>query len=204
MTSDKRKKIEEFRNRIHDKMQSMLTEFSEGKISREQFNAVYQHYNNQLAIADEALESGDTDALDQVGGVTLSIRQSHMGLALGLVIYHNKSGTLVDTLGDFDVPPKQISRVLNDFSMLMERDQFIEPRVEKVDDQNWLLYAPGQQTTVVTLFRNEPSQYQINEIKRLHHDFEIANATLLSAAQVDSRQLAYPFLVFVQQKLGNS
>ena len=36
---------------------------------------------------------------------------------------------------------------------------------------------------------------------RLHHDFEVANDAFLSKGRGDANTLAYPFLVFVQQKL---
>jgi len=65
----------------------------------------------------------------------------------------------------------------------------------------WVLLTAGQYTAVITLFQNEPSQMQVQEIERLHHDFEIANAYFLAAPRVDAGQLGYPFLVFVQQKL---
>ena len=53
--------------------------------------------------------------------------------------------------------------------------------------------AAGRYTTIVTLFQNEPSQEQVREIERLHHDFEVANEVHLSTPSVDSSRLAYPF-----------
>jgi hypothetical protein len=189
-----------FKAQIQDKIQHLLSEFSEGKINREQFHAVYEHYNGQLSLIEQAMQQG-VQGVHVEAGATIAIRQQHMGKAIGLVIYHNRSGMLVDTLGEFDVPPARIAPILNDFSLLMESNERIERRVEKVSPTQWLLFAAGRHTTVVTLFHNEPSQQQSREIERLHNDFERANTVLLEHTRVDASRLAYPFLVFVQQKL---
>ncbi len=124
-----------------------------------------------------------------------------MGKATGLMIYHNKSGMFVDTLGNFDIPSGRIASILNDFSQMMEEERLIDRRVEHVGEREWLLFAAGTYTTIVTLFHNEPSPEQSREIERLHHDFEVANQRQLGLPRVDSSKLAYPFLVFIQQKL---
>jgi len=109
---------------------------------------------------------------------------------------------VVETLGDFNVPVGEISPTLNEFSMMMEVDKLIEPRVQQLDARQWLLYTPGRYTSVVTLFKNEPAQTQIREIRRLHHDFEVANDHALKKTNIEADHLAYPFLIFIQQKFG--
>jgi hypothetical protein len=187
----------ELQAQIEAKIHKLLIEFAEGKISREQFQVIYARYDSQLLAAQKGL-----DVADVSGGVdTIHIRSVHMGKALGLAIYHHRSGRLIDTLGAFDVPMARLAPVLNDFSRLMESKRLIDRRIERIADRAWLLFAPGAYTTVITLFQNEPSSAQIREIERLHHDFEIANETSLEGANVDSSRLAYPFYVFIQQKL---
>jgi hypothetical protein len=186
---------QQLKGQLQLKVQKLLTEFAEGKISREQFHVIYARYNDQM----HALEQGL--AVVSSPGETIGIRQAHMGKAVGLAIYHNKSGTFVDTLGQFDVPPQQIAPILNDYTQMMAEQRFTERRVVQVGDNAWLVFAPGKFTTVITLFYKEPSVQQGLEIERLHHDFEFANATALSTLQIDKTRLAYPFLVFVQQKL---
>ena len=132
---------------------------------------------------------------------TIGLRQTLMGKAIGMTIYQNRTGVSIETLGDFEVSPFVISPVLSDFSRLMEQDKAIEPRVEKVEDKRWLLFTGAHYTTVVTLFYNEPSPLQTREIERLHRDFETANNLMLEKGRVDSKKLAYPFVVFIQQKL---
>jgi hypothetical protein len=194
--------MEQFRTQIQEKILKSLTEFSEGKLSREQFHAIYQHYDSQLKMAEQALEAGNQDGIGAGQGQTFAIRQAHMGKAIGLLIYHNKSGLLLDTLGMFDIPTDRIAPILNDFTLMMDARVSVDRRVERMAERQWLLFAAGRYTTVVTLFQNEPSQEQVREIERLHHDFEVANEANLSRAFVDSSRLAYPFLVFIQQRFS--
>src|SRR5262245_46950349 len=137
MSANPRTKIETFKSQVQSKIQNLLTEFSEGKLNREQFQSIYAHYSDQLALADQALSAGEASSLTGAAGGTIAIRQAHMGKAIGLVIYHNKSGMLVDTLGDFPVSPARIAPVLNDISLLMEESKLIDRRVEKVAEKQW-------------------------------------------------------------------
>jgi hypothetical protein len=184
-----------FKAQLQAKIQKLLAEFAEGKINREQFHVLYARYDGQLGAIDQGL------AIANNPGETIGIRHAHMGKAVGLAIYHNKSGTFVDTLGQFDVPPQQIASILNDYTQMMVEHRYMERRVMQAGENAWLIFAPGKHTTVITLFYKEPSAQQGREIERLHHDFEVANESALSAMRIDKTKLAYPFLVFVQQKL---
>lgn len=203
MSTRSQAKAEEFKAELQIKIQNLIAEFAEGKISREQFNVIYERYSGQMAIADHALLSGNPEAVSiaQTGVSTIAIRDAYMAKAVGLAIYHNKSSVMVDTLGNFDVPSSHVSPVLNDFTKMMESNQLIDRRWEKIGPQQWLFFAAGHYTTVVTLFKNEPSPRQSREIERLHHDFEEANHSYLRQEIVDKNKLVYPFLVFVQKKL---
>jgi len=201
MDSSTQTRAESMKRDIQTKIQTVLAEFADGTLSREQFHAIYAHYSNQLSFLESAIAETENGAVAPKAGETIAIRTAHMGKAMGLVIYHHKSGMFVETLGTFDVPPSRIAPTLNDFSMLMDTNKLIDRRIEKIGMKQWLLFAPGKTTTVVTLFHNEPSPHQSREIERLHHDFEVANAAMLASGRIDPTKLAYPFMVFVQQKL---
>jgi hypothetical protein len=191
-----------YRAQVLEKIDHLLTEFAEGKVSREQFHAIYEHYSNQLALVEQMDRPGADLGLDGVPGATIAIRQAHMAKALGLIIYHNKSGKFVETLGEFDIQPGVMAQTLNDFSTMMDAQQYIDRRVVKLPDRRWLLFAAGRFTTVVSVFFHEPSPQQMREVERLHHDFEMANATALgSSIAIDKNALAYPFVVILQKKL---
>jgi hypothetical protein len=102
------------------KIDDLLDQFSRGKINREQFQAVYAHYNAKLESAEQALQQNDPSLLASHPGRTFDLLEAHMAKALGFMIYHNRSGLYVDTLGDFDIAPARIAPALNDFTEWME------------------------------------------------------------------------------------
>ena len=190
-----------FKTLIEEKIQGLVDEFAEGKISREQFHILYERYSSRLAIANQALISGNPEAIQiaQSGPPTVLVRDTYQGKAIGMAIYHNKSGNILETLGDFNVPIQRVVAVLKAYSDTMARGDMVERHLEKLDGQQWLLFAPGQYSTVVTLFLNEPAATQIREVERLQHDFEQANYAFLTKDKVDGKQLAYPFMIFVKR-----
>lgn len=206
MATDSRAKAQAFKDQVEEKVRKLIEEFAEGKISREQFHVIYERYNAQLSIANHALLSGNPEAVSiaQGGPSTISIRDAHMAKAMGLLIYHNKSGRILETLGDFDISVAQLSSYLNDITGLMSESKFIERRVVKIADKQWVMFAAGDYTTVVTEFKNEPAEQQNREIERLHHDFETANRLQLEKDNVNTDRLAYPFLVFIKKKYSKA
>jgi hypothetical protein len=199
VTPDQLAQKEQFRAHIWEKVQLSLGEFAAGRISREQFHAMYEYYNAQLQLAEESLRRGYGQRPQ--GGMTYAVRQAHMGKAVGLLIFHNASGRLIETLGQFDIATASIAPILNDLSLLNREGTAAVRQVRHYDARRWLLFSPAAHTTVVTLFHHEPSQAQMDEMERLHRDFETANLTALTTSKVDSSMLAYPFLVFVQQRV---
>jgi len=202
--SQKRAKAEAFKAEVEEKIQNLIGEFSDGKISREQFNLLYDRYNGQLTIANEALASNsDGQALKEVQNSvpTIFVREATAGKAVGMGIYHHRSGQIIEALGDFDVPVAQLTPALNTIIGQVEQEEFVEPKTVSLERGKWLLFEARKHTTVITIFQNEPSAIQIRQMQRLHHDFERANHRFLTTDTVDGKSLAYPFLVFVQKKL---
>lgn len=192
-----------FKEQLEEKIRGLIEEFALGKISREQFHVIYEKYNAQIEIAKHALASGNPDAVTiaQGGPPTIAIRDAYMGKAVGLLIYHNHSGKVLETLGEFNIPLPTLKPVLNQFTDAMVIGDFIERRTLKVGEKQWLVFSAGHDSTVVTLFLNQPSDMQNREIERLHHDFEEANRALLQKSDIDGKTLVMPFLVFVKKKV---
>jgi hypothetical protein len=190
-----------FKQSLLDKIQSLLDEFAEGKINRDQFHALYERYSSRLQIVDHALLTGNPDAVEiaETGPTTLEVREETEGKALGLIIYHNDRGTIVETLGNFNVSTKRVLPVLLNFVRAPQ-----EARIEHIAENQWLVLGGGRFTTIATLFQNEPSRVQVRELERLHRDFEDANHYAFESGAVDAHTLGYPFLTFIQKKLGKS
>ncbi|MBC7815153.1 MAG: hypothetical protein H7175_28605 [Burkholderiales bacterium] len=203
MSSDSNSKVREFMGQVQEKMRTLVEEFALGNLSREQFHVIYDKYNTQLSIVEHALRGADPETvmgIAQDGPPTIKLREGYTAKALGMVIYSNRNGTVIETLGEFDVAADKISTVLNDLSHMMQANKMVERQVKKISNRHWLAFMPARYTTVVTLFQNEPSQAQMRQLERLHHDFEEANRSFLQRTTVDATKLAYPFLVFVQKK----
>lgn len=201
---DRNAQIEAFKAEIEAKIKALVSEFAEGSLSREQFHALYERYSARLAIATHALFSGNPDVVDiaQTGPPTIALREALMGKAIGLLIYHHASERVLETLGDFPLPLEQIKPILDDFTMRLLAHTLIEPHMESIGDDRWLLFVSGTYTTVVTLFAHEPAQQQIRELERLRHDFEIANKRELESDDIDPDRLGYPFYTLVRRKYG--
>lgn len=201
MSDRARTEIQAFMAAVEDKIQKLVTEFADGGISREAFQAIYERYTGQITLAQEALNSGNLSSVYGARNTesTIAVRNAHASKALGLMIYHYNSGSILETLGGFDIPVVLVMPVLANFGKIVHENKFVESYVEKFGDHQWLMYGPGRHTAVVTLFYNEPSEQQINRVESLHRDFEKANRATLADSQFINRDaLAYPFTVFVQ------
>lgn len=201
--SKKREKAEAFKAKVESKIQDLIAEFSEGAISREQFNLLYDRYNGQLSIANEALAENDIRALKEVENSvpTIFVKEATAGKATGMTIYHHRSGRIIESLGTFNIPVAQFAPTLNEILGRVEANEFVEPKSINIARGQWVLFESRKYTTIITLFQNEPSALQIRELQRLHHDFEIANQRFLTIDKVDTQALGYPFLTIVQKSL---
>jgi len=191
-------KLQNYKDQVQGKMDNLLAEFADGKLNREQFHALYERYNAQMEFAEKSV-SGAHIAAD---GGTVVIRDKFMGKAQGLIIVSNDSGNVIETLGTFGVAMTTVLPVLADFTREWREGHVVDRVVRKAGDDQWLLFVAGRYTTVVTVFKNEPSAYQTQVIQRMHTEFEDANSTLFKKrGNVDATQLVYPFHSFVTRNL---
>ncbi len=203
MMNSKKSPAERYRDEVQVKIQNLLDEFSEGDISREQFNVIYARYSDQLLIAEKALVMKDETVLDSAdyGVATVALRQATTGMAVGMAIHHQRSSMMIEMLGDFSIAPEVISPILNSIVEKVEAGKTIEPDIRQAPSGSWMVFTALKYTTVVTVFTKQPAPAQVKEIQRLHTDFETANHKFLAANMVKASDLAYPFLTFVEKKL---
>lgn len=202
--TESRIRAQQFKNLVQQKIKDLLQEFVSGQISREQFHLIYERYHSQLEIANRVLLGAPEEVLESLhtGRTTLTIREVTRGRALGAAVYHHRSGTMIETLGSFDVPPAHIVRTMN---RVISQPDRAPVRTEKIDPTLWLLYVHGRHTTVILLFRNEPAPQQIRQAEQIHRDFEEANAGRLpGTAAIKADELAYPVLAMIGKTLKNS
>ncbi|MEL6149443.1 MAG: hypothetical protein AAFU54_13760 [Chloroflexota bacterium] len=190
-------KLEAFKAEVQAKINRVLEEFAEGKLNRDQFHAIYERYNSQMELAEKAT-SNDVP-VDEDGG-TMVLREKLMGKAQGLIIFDNKSGNVIETLGAFGVGMAEVQPILQEFTSEHKAGR-VDRAVRPASDKQWLLFVAGKFTTVVTLFKNEPSGYQTTVIQRMHGEFENANHGSFENDRIDAAQLVFPFYSFVKRNL---
>lgn len=188
---------------IRNKITDLIAEFGAGEISTHQFNVLYERYNTQLEMAIHAEDEINSGPLMGSDMNTFAIKESTAGKAVGMGIYHHSSGTMIETLGSFDLPVDVIAPILNQFSEKLDNNKYIEPLIQQYPNGIWVMFMAREYTTAVVVFRNEPSQRQIRQLARLLHDFEEANRQLLNKQDVDRTRLAKPFLGFVRRSLDS-
>lgn len=190
---------EDFRAQVQQKIRNLVAEFSAGQISREQFNILYERYIGQLRLTQDVMDHEDDN--DEAHVSTIAIRRATAGHAVGMGVYHHRSGLMIETMGAFDLPPSALSGILNELLSRIERREYIKPLLKRAAGGLWLVFIPRRYTTTITVFRNEPSAQQIEELDHIQHDFEEANRRLLDVPEVDTKQLALPFMGLVRKKL---
>ncbi len=100
-------KAEAYMTQVEDKIRTLLREYSDGKLNSGQFHVLYERYSSQRLIAQQAMLTGDEKVLnDNTPGEksTIAIKDEHMGKAIGLRIYHNQNGAVIETLARNSVP----------------------------------------------------------------------------------------------------
>ena len=203
MSSKQLAQAQEIIDTVQGKMRKVVDEFAQGDISREQFQEIYEHYQNQIMMAVQMAAEADAtvDGLQLTPGETFAIRSKLVAKAKGMTIYYHATGLLLETLGDFDISVAKIAPCLNSICDQVHRGRTADVRTEKMADE-WVLYVPGRYSTAVMLFSHEPSVRQISVIENIHRDFETANYTALKSGHADGSKLVYPFKSFVRRSVG--
>ena len=194
------KRAKAFKKTLEEKIEILLDEFAGGDISREHFDIVYERYSRQLAIAEEALENGKMDKLNQIMNEipTIALRAAIRGKALSMTVIHHLHLTTLRTFGDYTLDEQYLTPIIKQLERRLEAKQFDYTDVQKLYGNSWVIVCSLEHTTLVTLFRNEPAAKQVQELERRHHDFESANRNILNHANPNPETLVYPVELFVR------
>ena len=201
-----------FISQTRTKMEQLVEDFADGKLNREQFQKLYDRYQTQINGVKLILMENDptmwSSALDTQE--TLALRKKLLAKAVGLVIYLNETGTLLDTLGKFEVDGVNVAKLMQKFKdYVAEHDEPTSSHptearyrqlVVELPPYEWMFVAKGLMTTIITRFSREPTQDQRETMIRLLRDFEMANASHLKKDNVTVEDLAMPFQVFVKRQ----
>jgi hypothetical protein len=203
--NDVKRRLDEgqsFIEQIQAKMNTLVGEFAQGEISREQFQKIYDHYQQQIILTTQLMADANASVVDSLSaGKTMGLRESLTGQALSLAVYYHTTRSILETAGNFDMPTPKLLPFLNSLAEQVAQGRVCIPQTQIIDGK-WLLFIPGKFSTVVILFSHEPAARQISILERMHRDFEAANEKSLRGGQVDTQNLVYPFEALVRKTAG--
>lgn len=190
----------EFKQEVSDKVEALLDEFAGGSISRAHFDVVYQRYSRQLSIAEQAIESGQLEEIDEVINdvPTVMLHAAARGIAVGMSIIHHPTMDTIRQFGSFHIDNTQLNLIMENLRDNQTTDVRDFSEVQHLSDNMWVAVCSLEHTSLLTIFRNEPAVKQVQELERRHRDFESANRNILNKTNPDPDMLVYPVELFVQ------
>lgn len=179
--------------KIREKMQGVVAEYSNGAINASQFNALYQYYAEKRDIIDRMLERNpDSDAWRSLvkQGYTMHLRSQFEARTIHYVVFRRgdtkpllSSGKLTRTTAE------QIHKLLK-IVFKMKRHSTGLAR-KSIGNGNWLVMSIGNQALTIVTFSLQPSSIQTDKVRDLHDDFEVANQRSLKNGE-PAKRMVYP------------
>jgi hypothetical protein len=189
-------------DRVRAKLDRLAEDFNAGTINRAQFQNLYVHYQRELRNIETLVEMAPASA-GWKGAVTegqsLIIRQQHLARAEGYAVFENNSGIPLSTLGEFELDPALLVPMLSSYRAATREIFGAGTRSTEIEDGRWLCFVPGEFTTMLAVFSNEPAAKQLNYLEELHRHFERATRSQVSPAPLDPAEMVFPHQYFLGQ-----
>jgi len=196
--------VEEYLQRVQEKVNRLAEEFANGNLNREQFQQLFEHYQRERTTIqnwrDSTASAGDWQDLSNEGK-SIVIRTKHTAKVLGYAIYVNESGMPLTTIGDFEIDPDLAVPMLSSYRSATKEIFGGEMRSTQIEGGKWLCFVPGELTTMLALFTLEPAARQLSIMEDLHRLFEKANRRHLSSPPINPDELAFPHASYLGRLL---
>lgn len=179
---------------LRRKMEIVANEFSQGKINRAQFNAIYGRYTEQLSIVAKIIErnpNNDAWKLAAAPGHTTFLRDHFESRLLYYLVYQHQIAIPLMMGGPQQANMDQVSQVLKTLWGLPNRPKVGLAR-KSMNNGQWLVLALGEFAVTLALFQLEPSAAQANLVRDLHADFERANKRALERGTRSLDRFVFP------------
>ncbi len=181
---------------LQHKMALVAAEFSEGLINHAQFEAIYTRYAEQRALIERIRSTDPRSTAWQVGmtasGDTGYLRQQYAAHIVGAVLVDNHRGSFIRQLGSFNLEQELLIPILRSLAQPRLRASELRERSTQIEGNRWLSIVPGDYTTTIALYTQEPSAAQRTLLADLHRDFERANHRVLKLGSYRPERLVYP------------
>lgn len=185
-------------DKVNQKIDKLVSDFARRKINSAQFQQLYSHYQREIrqvesvaAVSPEAWKDAATE------GESVIIRKQHMASAQAYAIYENESGLPLGTLGKFLLDPDLVVPMLSSYQSATREIFGAGMRLTEIQGGQRLCFVPGEYTTMLAVFNNEPIPRQLAYLDKLHQHFEGANRPVLIQKPIDTEQLIFPHEYFL-------
>lgn len=164
-----------FLERVREKTNHLIQDFARGAINQRQFQVVYSHYQQQRQTVEKALidmPGSGAWRTTVVEGKTTLLRQQFAALLISYAIYETESSTPLAQMGDFTLDTALIVPMLSSFRSITQEIFGGGMRRTEIEGGRWLCFVPGQCTTLIAIYQEEPASLQLQTVTDLHSDFE--------------------------------
>ncbi|MEK7328147.1 MAG: hypothetical protein AAB217_23130, partial [Chloroflexota bacterium] len=96
------------------------------------------------------------------------------------------------TIGHFELDPELVIPMLSSFRAATQEIFGAGMRSTSIEGDRWLCFVPGEFTTMLAIFANEPAQKQLAALEDLHRLFERANRHRLTRSPIEPDALLFP------------
>lgn len=181
-----------YQTELQRKMTALADDFSQGKINRQQFDAVYAHYRDQRQLIEGLIRSMAADAWRKAvtPGQTGMLMERHAAHLLSCALYDNATAALLAASPRFQLDAEVVAPVIA--AHLQTASRGTHASSLPAPAEHWLHFVPGQYSTLVVVFTREPARSQWQFLHDLHHDFELASARRLTDGR--GREAAEAFM----------
>jgi small GTP-binding protein len=179
-------------DRVQAKVSKLAEDFNSGAINQAQFQNLYSHYQKELRTIEALVAQSKSWQGAVTAGESVVIRRQHGAEAVGYAIYDNESGMPLRTIGEFQLDPALLVPMLSSYRTATT-DMFGSGiRSVEIEQGSWLCFVPGEYTTMLAVFSNQPADQQFQSMEQLHSVFEQANRQQLGEQPLDPDKLVFP------------
>ncbi|MEW6717917.1 MAG: hypothetical protein AB1345_10495 [Chloroflexota bacterium] len=197
-TIEKQEQAKVYIEKVRDKIEKLAQDFAAGTINRDQFQKLYSHYQREIQQVESLLVSDPQSWESAVTeGQSVLIRRKHLARAKAYALYDNQTGLPIGVLGNFDFDPALLVPMLSSYRSATKEIFGGGMRFSQIEGGQWVCFVPGEFTTLLALFTNEPAAKQLEYLDELHRLFEQANRPHLMQKSIDTSRLLYPHEYFL-------
>lgn len=176
---------------IRLRLKAATREYSSGRLSAIQFNALYRHYSEKRQIIELLIERNpDSDAWKSAAapGATSFLKDRYEARPLYYVVM--RRGETKPLLAEGKVPQmaaQQIYKLLQAFWRMSQWKSGLARKA--IGDGMWMMVMVGDMSLTISVYFLQPSTVQINQLRDLQSDFERANRQALERGLPASRMV---------------